>query len=264
MIISRGDGSTPSPIPCKNRKEREIMKELKTLYFEGAGCSDDEIGMGTVGNCRIRTAFHLVDGRAIFLEIIGDKRTKYSTMATKWMYTGFVDACHYITHDIPNDDSNVHKVLLADGSRPIECNTSFEYTEGEILRLVNSLGARFDAIMVVPDLGGYKVFPERRDGFGPSGYYYGDEFVYDPELTARREAVFQHYYNLEKEEGRESPNFSMWVDEFDPGLLHLLRHFAGDFKTAHNRHWLIRVDGNDELDKILATEREATLGRYGC
>lgn len=124
---------------------------------------------------------------------------------------------------------------------------------------MNSLGADFEAIKVVPDLGGYRVFPSRRCCQGPDGYYYGDEFTFDPELTARREAVRQHYYEVEKAEGMDYPSFSMWVDEFDPGLLHLLRHFIG-----YNRHWTIRVDGSAELDEILATAQEATLGKYGC
>ena len=31
----------------------------KTLYFEGAGWSGADSSKATIGNCRIRTAFHL-------------------------------------------------------------------------------------------------------------------------------------------------------------------------------------------------------------
>ena len=51
---------------------------MKVLYFEGAGWSGADISKATIGNCRIRTAFHLDDGRAVYLEIIGNERGKYS------------------------------------------------------------------------------------------------------------------------------------------------------------------------------------------
>ena len=106
------------------------------LYFEGAGSSTAEISKATVGNCRIRTAFHLDDGKAVYLEIIGSERTKYSApRISKWKYTGFVDYCHYITDDSPNDDCNNHRIRLSDEQR------IFEYTEAAILEFVNSLVA---------------------------------------------------------------------------------------------------------------------------
>lgn len=40
---------------------------MKTLVFEGAGWSGAERSKETIGNCRIRTAFHLVDGRDVLL-----------------------------------------------------------------------------------------------------------------------------------------------------------------------------------------------------
>lgn len=236
----------------------------KILYFEGAGWSDADISIATIGNCRIRTAFHLDDGRAVYLEIAGAERSKHSPPEIyKWQYTGFVTHCFYITDDKPNNDCNKHRVMLPKkrGTKRsmVEHNTHFEYTEAEILRLVNSLGASFDSIKVVPDLGGYRVFPEETSCQGPDGYYYGDEFQYDPELTARREAIYRHYYELEKAEGKEYPNFLLWVDEHDLDLLHLLRHFNGC-----NKHWCIRTDVGETLEDWVATAKEAPLGRYGC
>lgn len=69
----------------------------KVLYFEGAGWSGADISKATIGNCRIRTAFHLDNGQAIYLEIIGSERSKYSSPKVhQWRYTGFVDTCFYI------------------------------------------------------------------------------------------------------------------------------------------------------------------------
>lgn len=249
---------------------------MKTLCFEGAGWSGADISKATIGNCRIRTAFHLDDGSAVYLEIIGTERTKNSSPELyRWQYTGFVDTCHYITDDVPNDDCNNHQLTHLFQTRNRVTKT-FPYTEEGILEIVNSLGASFDAIKVVPDLGGYRVFPEKGSCKGTSGYYYGDEFNYDPKMIARREAVYDKVYSIEKNErmcdramnGRkfvhspgcvDYPNFSLWVDEFDPGLLHLLRHFNG-----YNKHWTIRTDVGDKLEDWLATAKETNLGKYGC
>jgi len=249
---------------------------VKTLYFEGAGWSGADISKATIGNCRIRTAFHLDDGRAVYLEINGTERTKNSSPEMyRWQYTGFVDTCFYITDDVPNDDENNHQLLHLFQTRNGVTKT-FPYTEEGVLEIVNSLGASFDAIKVLPDLGGYRVFPEKRSCQGPGGYYYGDQFQYDPEMIARRKAVYDKVYDIEKDEllcdqamnvhkfprspgSVDYPNFSLWVDEFDPGLLHLLRHFIG-----YNKHWSIRTDVGDKLEDWMATAKETHLGKYGC
>lgn len=263
-------------------------RSMKILYFEGAGWSDAEISKATIGNCRIRTAFHLNDGRAVYLEIGGTAApTRQSRPEIyKWPYTGFVDYCHLITDDIPNDDCNKHGLMsfftiqqeeiipgyyneykkkhVPDRIEIHDTPRTFCYSEEGILEIVNDLGASFDAIKVVPDLGGYRVFPSKKSCFGPAGYYYGDEFQFDAQLTARREAVYRYYYELEKSEGKKYPTLSLWVDEFDPGLLHLLRHFSGTIRTAHNTHWIIHVDTGETLDDWVATAKETHLGKYGC
>ena len=235
---------------------------MKTLYFEGAGCSNADISKATIGNCRIRTAFHLDDHRAIYLEITCAERIRCPLPLCQWHYIGFVSCCHYITDDIPNDDASKHKIRVINHHWAL--SWTFEYTEAEILRIVNSLGASIDAIKILPSLGGYRVFPEAKCCQGSGGYYYGDQFQFEPELFARREAVYQYYFMLEKAEGQKSPNFSLWVDEFDPGLLHLLRHFPGTFQPAHNTHWAIRVDMGGTVENWIATATETHLGKYGC
>ena len=95
-------------------------------------------------------------------------------------------------------------------------------------------------------------------------------------MTARREVVYNKVYEIEKAEreadyakqgnpflhhpGRvASPDFSLWVDEKDPGLLHLLRHFNG-----YNKHWTIRTDTGNKLEDWMSTAKETWLGQYGC
>lgn len=251
----------------------------KVLYFEGAGLSNADISKPTINNYRIRTAFHLDDGRAVYLEIIGAERTKRSPPCYQWQYTGFVEECHYITDDKPNDDRNTHHVvsLGENGCSGWVTAPPLEYTEASILKFVNSLGASFTAVKVVPNLGGYRVFPQKNPGCGPGGYYYGDQFQFDPEMTARREAVYNKIYQMEMTElaadradggkrlthslmgGEDYPSFSLWVDEYDPGLLHLLRRFIG-----YNKFWTIRTDIGTTLDDWMATAAETYLGKYGC
>lgn len=245
----------------------------KTLYFEGAGWSGADSSKATIGNCRIRTAFHLDlekkhprcsckephDGAAaVYLEIIcGTIGKENKKLGLEPTYYGWIDYLHYVTDDDRNDDCNRHIL-------PFERRARIGYTLESILKFVNDLGASFDAVAVCPDLGGYRVF---RDGYSPKGterLNYGDEFQYDPDMTARREAVYRHVYELEKAEGSRYPNFSLWVDQDDPGMLHLLRHFSGTFKTAHNTHWTIRTDTGSTVEDWMATATVTPLGRYGC
>ena len=207
----------------------------KVLYFEGAGC----VPRGEVENCRIRTAFHNDKGEAIYLEITGFEVTKNSRPSLKkYTNAGFIDFCFYIKGD---DDANKHVIK---GMR----DKDFEYTKAEILNIVNSLGCSFDEVVILPDLAGYRVH-------GDHGQYnFGDEFKFNAELTARAEEIKAHFYALEKSEGKKYPNFSLWVDQDDPEVLHLLRHFNG-----YNKHWSIL---NCENWKEII--RETKLGKYAC
>lgn len=256
-----------------HQRRKEGSEMSKTLYFEGAGWSGADRSKATIGNCRIRTAFHLDpekkhprcscgephDGAAaVYLEIIcgtiGKENRKLGLEPT---YYGWIDHLHYVTDDDRNDDCNRHIL-------PFERRTRIDYTLESILKFVNDLGASFDAVAVCPDFGGYRVF---RDGYSPKGterLNYGDEFQCDPDMAARREAVYRHVYELEKAEGSRYPNFSLWVDQDDPGMLHLLRHFSGTSKTAHITHWTIRTDTGSTVEDWMATATVTPLGRYGC
>lgn len=213
-----------------------MLRMERILYFEGAGC----VPRGEVENCRIRTAFHNDKGDSIYLEIIGVEVTKHSPARVKsFKNAGFVDACYYILGD---DDENKHNIHHRNSK-------AFEYTKVEILNFVNSLGCSFDKVVILPDLAGYRVF---KDG---NGYNFGDNFIYNTETTARAEEIYQHYYELEKGEGKKYPNFSLWVDSDDPGLLHLLRHFNG-----YNKHWVVRSDVKNWQETV----KETILGRCAC
>lgn len=151
----------------------------KVLYFEGTGNSSTDISSATVRNRRIRTAFHLDNGQAVYLDIIGIEESKGSSSKIfRWPYTGFVITCHYITDDCPNDKCNRHSLVLP-GDRKNSGWTNartFEYTNVDILKFVNALGASFDDVKVVSGLGEYHVFQEGCSCAGSNGYNYGDEF----------------------------------------------------------------------------------------
>lgn len=265
--------SQPSSRRARTGSTAATASSARPLRFEGAGWSGADSSKATIGNCRIRTAFHLDlekkhprcscrephDGAAaVYLEIIcGTIGKENKKLGLEPTYYGWIDYLHYVTDDDRNDDCNRHIL-------PFERRARIGYTLESILKFVNDLGASFDAVAVCPDLGGYRVF---RDGYSPKGterLNYGDEFQYDPDMTARREAVYRHVYELEKAEGSRYPNFSLWVDQDDPGMLHLLRHFSGTFKTAHNTHWTIRTDTGSTVEDWMATATVTPLGRYGC
>ena len=177
------------------------MNNKKILYFEGAGWSGADISKATIGNCRIRTAFHLDNGKSVYLEITACER---GAKGKPPHYEGWVDHCHYITGS--SEDCNRNNIKLT--------RTNFEYKHAEILRLVNSLGCSFDAIEVVPDMGGYRVFANN------GGYHYGDEFTLDRDLLAARQAVDKSIREKEIARGERSICYSLWVDETDPAILH--------------------------------------------
>ena len=205
----------------------------KTLHFEGAGWGGCERSKETVGNCRIRTAFHVKNGKAVYLELICGNKLGDE-------YEGHIDFCYYITGN--SDDCNINRL-------PCERKQRIRYTYDGILNFVNSLGADFEAINVLPECGGYYVHGEKHNT-----YNYGDEYVVNEEALARMAAVDVYFKNLEvKENGRS--NFSLWMDRANNSLLHLLRHF-----NNYNKHWLIDVSA----DNWLETMKEAELGRYGC
>ncbi len=119
----------------------------------------------------IQTAFHLDSGRPVFLEI-------YRTAD----YRCRLGHAYHITAS-PDDRSR--RLTLWEGHPP------YEYTAEGVLRLVNNLGASFDAVVIVPNYGGYHALKQEPWPNGVLGYNYDDMFQYDPERTQRRQAVYQ-------------------------------------------------------------------------
>ena len=181
----------------------KTTNEIKTLYFEGAGCTS----RGDVSNCRIRTAFHLDNGNAVYLEISGMETTRCTApIYQKFTNYGVIDHCFCITG------------TWDDGTSRHKCERSgfaFEYCQKEILRFVNSLGASFDAIKVLPDLAGYRVH-----GDGRNEYNFADEFIFDEYKLEQRQRVYDSIKEREAARGEKSPCFSLWVDHEDTAILH--------------------------------------------
>ena len=249
----------------------EVTVVSKVLCFEGAGWSGADSSKATVGNCRIRTAFHTEDEKMVYCELscyeIG--RTPKGAVA---YYQGHIDHLFNITDEVPNDDESRHSLLMSPREEEMRVNDQsysdfkgkrlsrfVEYTQTGILQFVNSLGGKFDEIRVLPDYGGYKVFRNDPKAKGSAKYNFGDQFEVSDELIRCRREVAQYIYDLEKREGKEFPNFNAWVDDEEPTLFHILRSFPG-----RNKHWIVELQEGNTLDQSLSTMRETPLGKWGC
>ncbi|BAO04958.1 uncharacterized protein CBO05P1_239 [Clostridium botulinum B str. Osaka05] len=216
----------------------------KILYFEGAGWSEADVSKNTIGNCRIRTSFVNNEEKQIYLEIGAGYIYNEKHKKEIERYYLHIDFCFYITGG--KDDCNNSKIYF---DRQ-DLRNNYNYSKEDILRWVNkNLNCSFYTIEVLPDLGGYRVH-------GDNGTYnLMENYIYNLELIKKREEIQQYFYDLEKSEGKQYPNFSLWVDDNDVNLLHLLRSFDG-----YNKHWSIRTDIKNWKDNI----QETILGKYGC
>lgn len=158
---------------------------MKTLRFEGLGIPEADRSKETVGNCRIHTASHTVDGRRIYLEM-GCGGKSHANLR----YPGYVYRCHEITGD--PDDACKHSLMHSFRDRtvielpaktwpypmPAETRISmsvrrFPYDVAGILRIVNFLGGDFDSIYIDNDTKGYHVLDDH------GGYNYGDDMRWE-------------------------------------------------------------------------------------
>lgn len=220
---------------------------MKTLYFEGAGCEGTQ--RNDIENCRIRTAFTNNTNRKIYLEILSyeksanDKKIKRYPDYEIGDVIGFVDFAFYIDTE-SKDPCNECAI------KEIERKIQFTYDKKTLLNIVNEkFNCSFDNIIILNSLTGYNVHGDNRT------YNLMDDYIYIPELIELRKDIEKHFYELEKSEGKQYPNFSLWVDDKDIHLLHLLRHFNG-----YNKHWSIRTDIENWKDSI----QETQLGKYAC
>lgn len=221
--------------------ETNKTKTLKTLYFEGAGMFQADSSKNTIGNCRIRTAFTNNENKQIYLEISAAPKYKGRELAE---YKLRINFCYYITDDENSYNNNRMKYHN-------DAIKNYNYSIKDITKWINNnLNCNFDNIEVLPDLAGYRVHKEKR-----GCYNLVDNFIYDIELTKKREQIYQYFYELEKSEGKKYPNFSLWVNKENKNILHLLRHFNG-----YNKHWSINTDVENWLDSLI----ECKLGKYAC
>ena len=117
----------------------------KILMLEGAGMASAEVSRNTIGNCRCRTAFHLDDGRSVYLEFHGWYRN--GIYKAPWRYIGWVESFFLIGPD--NLDYE-----------PIKELGNFEYSHDGVMKLLRSIGATFDDFVVVND-NSYRVHGEK-------------------------------------------------------------------------------------------------------
>jgi len=215
---------------------------MKTLLFEGAGWSKADTSEATIGNCRCRTAFTNNKDEKIYLEISVGTQMKKKEIERYWLH---IDFCFYITDDPKIDDCNESRYH----HDWMHTKENYEYSVEDITKWINkNLNCSFDNIEVLPDLSGYRVHGENRS------YNMMENYVYNKELIEVRELIYNVYYDLEKSEGKEFPNFSLWADEENVMILHLLRHYNG-----YNKHWTITINNDLSWDA-----EETKLGKYAC
>lgn len=213
----------------------------KTLYFEGAGC----VPRADVPNCRIRTAFHLDNGNAVYLEISGMETTRNTAPCYRQFKNyGIIDHLHF-AHCSAGDDRSEFG---------FDRSYAFEYTLENILSLVNSLGASFDAIEVLPDLAGYRVH-----GDGRNQYNFADEFTFDENLLEARQAIDANIRQKEIDRGEKSPCYSLWVDHEDPAVLQYHNCRTGE-------RFEICVAMPDDPDRLPVLHKSNAIvgGFYAC
>ena len=145
-------------------------KELKVLYFEGAGMNTYESGED-VGNHRIRTAFLNNEGKAIYLEIIGHKFN--NKKCNYWQ--SHIDYVFYI----PGSGEEEKKYLHFDNFK------KEGYTKEKIIKWINeNLNCNFDTMLVLPRFEGYRVHADE------GGYNLIDNHKVNLKRAAAREEAY--------------------------------------------------------------------------
>ena len=157
---------------------------MKTLYFEGAGWFDADSSKATnVGNCRIRTAFTNDEGKQIYLEMTsaneyggkGKPIVNHNVVFRRWLY---ISHLFYITGG--NDDENLSSIPF--DWRQVK---TIDYTKENIVSWVNEhLNCSFDAMEVLEDMEGYRVFADHDE------YNFMEDHTVNPERTAARQAAY--------------------------------------------------------------------------
>lgn len=198
----------------------------KVLYFEGAGWSKSERA-GAIGNCRIRTAFTIKNGKKIYFEASAwmpnnEQRYYYNhnpenveKMQPGKTYAA-ITSLHYITDEKDANGYNISDEKVHNIERKYY-KKLIEWSPESLLAFVRSLGGCFSAVKCLDNLASYRVHkdkPNYKNG-NTNNYNYGDEFDYNAQQTERRIAKYNEIYKAEQAKGEKFPNFSFYVDPLD-------------------------------------------------
>ena len=241
-----------------------------TLYFESAGTFRPE-EYGPLNGCRIRTAFQLLNGKRVYFEASrwapSKEQIKYynaspeniDIMKPGTAYAA-ISSLYYITNDI--DESGYNKDDCNASQINIKRSYLIEWTKTAILNFINSLGAEFSAVEVLPNLAGYYVHrsPYSQRGGNIKNYNYGDKFNYNPTQTAERIAIRN---NIEKQDraktGERFPAFSFYVDPNDPDFCIYSAPYVGITDEERHKKYYIPalLQDWDANNKYIENERKA-------
>lgn len=195
-------------------EKKQINKQKKILYFEGAGW----VPCGNVENCRIRTAYKNKNDDIVYLELLGNAAYQWDN--------GHIDIA-YITKPTTDKNGVIHWNDC--NSNQYENKQSFKYTKSEILRIVNtSFGGDFDEIVVLPNLAGYQVHKENvekidYESYAECPFNLSDDFVFDKARTEQTEKIAKYFYDYEKNVmGKKYPDCSVY---FKNDVLTVIMHY---------------------------------------
>ena len=139
---------------------------IKKLLFEGAGWAHT-LADSDVGNCRLRSAFHDDNGKAIFLEIYGHTLSSFpdKSLAKYGNVVGCVQEAYYI-----HVDHSINDLWIDDSAKIIknDDNKHYTWTKAGIIGLLKELNTTVEEFEV-DNTHTYRVFTEDEDI-----YKYGD------------------------------------------------------------------------------------------
>lgn len=240
----------------------------KVLFFEGAGMDGEEFG--DINNCRIRTAFRNLDGKAIYLELMSgceyEKKlitkgkhkgeSKYVKLPDDYM---IVDFCHYITEDDVVDDCN--------NSR-LDCERKRHHVlwkKADVLQFINSeLHCDFDDLIALPWLSGYYVHSDcKKPQTSLDRYNLMEDYApkYDPALIKARRKV---YYETAKEYYAEiykrhaTPRTAYLMGSALTYGAHSLVEIGDDYMILRSHTYAELIDDDERVHKfpVVIEERE--------
>ena len=164
----------------------------RILYFEGVGLEHTEKEYGM--NCRIRTAFHNIEGAPYFLEVTCMHTSKEQRRNPCYM-AGFPRYKNYLglSSALKLSRNGSTGLNIREELPPGLFGMDVRYTADAVLKLVNSgFDCRFDEIKVLPRLSGYHAWKDKpkRNGYPVT---FGDAFKYDEEMTMRRHAAMERF-----------------------------------------------------------------------